>query len=434
MSRDAVTLTPQGPAPAAGEVGVVELARFLEALEPARMGPRLSAVAGVGPRPCHVLDAKYEPGVRAIIVYECGGRLLRGDLVPDGGEDAPTTVGTVVAPGVRVRLFPSDPDLPTLPRVMDAAQLGSVLADELGIGGRSSGRQGVSCRTTLLRYRPGKRATVRVQLGGRHLVAKVYHDPAKAAAVAAESEAIMSAASGARRLRLAPTVAHVPELRAVVQREVSGTPLDVIVGALPRSLHTAAAIRQAAEALGELHALPATSARQRSVEAELRRFGQRAARIRVAAPRLGDELGRLASRLEDARSRLPEPRLGLVHGDCKPSQFLLDGPQVLLMDLDHLGVSDQATDVGTFLASLRQLGARRSFSEPPPDIEGLRATFLDAYCERCDHADRHRILWQEAVALERKALRAYARAPRSPLAGILASTAQRCLDDLRGSP
>ena len=43
-----------------------------------------------------------------------------------------------------------------------------------------------------------------------------------------------------------------------------------------------------------------------------------------------------------------------MHGDCKPSQFLIGDGRVYLLDLDHCGVSDQAADVGTFLATLRQ--------------------------------------------------------------------------------
>ena len=42
-----------------------------------------------------------------------------------------------------------------------------------------------------------------------------------------------------------------------------------------------------------------------------------------------------------------------MHGDCT-SQFLIGDGRVYLLDLDHCGVSDQAADVGTFLATLRQ--------------------------------------------------------------------------------
>jgi hypothetical protein len=43
---------------------------------------------------------------------------------------------------------------------------------------------------------------------------------------------------------------------------------------------------------------------------------------------------------------------------------------------------------------------------------------------------RARIAWYEAVALERKALRCFARAPRSPLTRALVDHGQACLDRL----
>jgi hypothetical protein len=43
---------------------------------------------------------------------------------------------------------------------------------------------------------------------------------------------------------------------------------------------------------------------------------------------------------------------------------------------------------------------------------------------------RRRIAWYEAVALERKALRCFARAPRSPLTRALVDHGHACLDRL----
>ena len=67
-----------------------------------------------------------------------------------------------------------------------------------------------------------------------------------------------------------------------------------------------------------------------------------------------------------------------------------------------------------------------SRSDPTAD----QATwFLEAYLSvRGDRIDRNRIRWQEAVALQRKALRAFSRAPRSPLARALVAESNHCLD------
>ena len=61
-----------------------EVKRFAAALDAHLMGPRLSVALNTSHRPCHVLDAKYEPGIRASVLYQHGADLIRGDLLaPD---------------------------------------------------------------------------------------------------------------------------------------------------------------------------------------------------------------------------------------------------------------------------------------------------------------------------------------------------------------
>lgn len=458
--------------PGAGPPGrlVSESARFAEALQPRVMGPRLAAAldgaGGRSARACHVLDAKYEPGHRALVLYQYGEQLVRGDLLAEdvlgedvlgedvlgedvlggdllGGDGVVHEGGPVVAPGVRLSVFPHDPDLPWLRRVLDPADLAGRMRDALG--GRAGTRDS-RCRTRLLRYRPGKRATLWLEFapGDMSYVVKVYHDPGKASAVARESRALAAAPSPAGVLRLAPVVAHLPELATVVQAAVPGVPLErQWAGRRVRSAASAVAgVRQAARALAELHAYPMISTRERPVERELRRFGLRAGRIATVDESLGTTLAGLADRLVRTRpaadSRTDVDVNGLVHGDCKPSQFLLDGHRVAMLDLDHCGVAHPAGDLGTFLASLTQQAVRCGLTGGGAADADLLAVlgeeFLTAYVRARDGGDdpaaRLQARWYEAVALERKALRAFARAPRSPLPGALAAQAHRCLDKM----
>lgn len=433
---------PDRAAYAAGIPTRPEEDRFAEALRARDMGPRLADAVGGSTRTCHVLDAKYEPGVRAVVLYEYAGRLFRGDLlpVPDRGD---RDGGVVVAPGVRIAGFPDDPDLPSLPLVVDPTRLGPVLADALSRTAPDTSRRGALCRTTLLRYRPGKRATLRVTFAGSTdaYVAKAYHDPRKAGAVAEEGPALAGHAEGCGTLRIPATVAHLREHGVVVQRAVQGVPLEALLG---RSLSSPGGVRiatdamsRAGHALAELHDMPPATARRRPVDDELARFGVRAAGVAGPDPRLGDALARLADRLRDTQAPLPAAVAGTVHGDFKPSQLLLDGRHAVLLDLDHLGVSDQAGDVGTFLASLRQLALRttRGRATRSGTLSALATCFLGCYLEaRGDDTSLPRIRWHEAVALERKALRAWARAPGSPMADGLVREAHTCLDRLTDTP
>jgi Phosphotransferase enzyme family len=423
-----------------------EIDRFVEALQPRLMGRRLSALLGSERRPCHVLDAKYEPGLRAVVLYGHGHDLIRGDLA---GYGAGRGQRPAIAPGIEVSTFPDDPELPTLPLVMDAALLGRQLADTVPAVMLNHEAMARRCDVALLRYRPGKRATVLVSTGrrGPAWVAKVYHDPLKAAAVAGEAVALDAVTRNDGILRLAPTAAHVPELNLVLQHPVHGTSLEwLLAGDIGPGSAAGHAVRQAAIGLAELHRAPVVSGRERPVGKELRRFVARARGVATVDSGLGTQLLRLAERLIDIEAGLSPGEVGLVHGDCKPSQFLVDGSQVVLLDFDHCGVSDQAADVGTFVASLRQVAVRRALtrtahrreltrtarrSAPPgaSDVTALGDLFVRTYLGgREDHGLPTRIQWYEVVALERKAIRAFARAPRSPLASALVGEGHRCLD------
>lgn len=415
-----------------------EAARVADVLDARVMAPRLAAALG-GAATCHVLDAKYEPGVRATVLYDLAGRLVRGDLLYPGAVELSGRVssGCVIEPGMCVRVFPDDPDLPALPWLMDPLSLGPALARLHHPG---DGRSTIRCQIRLLRYRPGKRATVLAKVTPFEpaFVAKAYHKPDKAAAVAEEASALAALPTRGRTLRFAPPVGLVGEGDVVAQQAVDGTTLDTLLaGRGAPGARAVEGVRRAARALAELHELPAVTQRQRPVVAELHRFGTRAAGVAALDPGFAARATHVADRLLDRHGQLPPATLGPVHGDCKPSQFLLSDTRVHLLDLDHFGISDQVTDVGTFLATLRQLAVRRQLTRRTPgtgaDLEALERVFLLHYLTtRGGDPDAvgRRSRWQQAVALERKALRAFARAPRSPLAPALLEEAHRCMDSV----
>ena len=409
-----------------------DIERFTAALDAHAMGPRLSVALSTGHRSCHVLDAKYEPGIRASVLYQYGADLVRGDLLP--------------ADGMQLSIYPDDPDLPTLPMAMSAAvvgpQIASLSSDLSPIERRALSRR---CRVTLLRYRPGKRATVRLgtPVSETSYVAKVYHDPDKAAAVAQEAAALSenathNAAQSAPRnscLRMAPTVGHLPEISVVLQRSIHGQPLDSLLGTPGANGVAAEAVRRAASALAQLHRGPVVSTRMRPVEKELHRFRARSLSISAVDAERGEQLLGMAERLLQTFSAFPVTRSGLVHGDCKPGQFVLAGDgAVYLLDFDHCGVSDQAGDAGTFVASLRQLAVQRTVAGLSPamtaGLDVLAEKFISTYCKSMGDDLSKQIRWHEVVALQRKALRSFARSPKSPLPAALVEESHQCLDRL----
>ena len=384
---------------------------------------------------CQVVDAKYEPRSACTVLYELGPAIVTVvvDLSPDGTGTAPAGGGHEVGERMRAFVFPEDPVLANLGPLLDGAEVGALLADVVGAV--------VTCRVRLLRYRPGKRATLGLTVARRGsppsapcaLVAKVYASVSKAAAVSEECRHLGSVLASRPGVVLAPVVAFLEQVPMVVQAHLGGVPLEPLLetGSTGRAdARAEAGVAAAARALAAVHAAPVRTGRVRSSEAELRRFAKRAGRIAEVDPRQGAVLCDAVGKLARAYEPLPSAPTGLVHGDCKPSQFLLGDADVAVLDFDHVGLADPAYDVGAFMAALRKadvvefLAGRPSGSRRP-----LERIFLDSYEPRQRRHDELalRVGWHQAAALVRKALRAYARAPRSPLPAALVAEAEQCL-------
>jgi aminoglycoside phosphotransferase (APT) family kinase protein len=380
-----------------------------------------------GDAACHVLDAKYRPGTGLSVLYDVGGRLVTGHVDLTGTE----------RPRIQWSLFPDDPALPGLLVLCDPEMLAA------GLDGAGLGRVR-RARGTLLRYRPGRRATFRVQARSRDgqvttFIAKAFHDDARAAAAYAEGQRLSRIAPVRTGVLAVPApVGHLPEPRLVFYRPLTGSPLEHQLTSGRVTATARLSVQRAARALAALHGvLDATEVthRPRPAEREVRRFAARAGAVRAVDPALGRRLESVAALLRERLPQLPTAAVGLVHGDCKPSQFWLQPDRVALLDFDSCGLADPATDVGTFLATLRQAAilpspAGRALTADP---RALAAAFLAAYTGAHTEdpaAFRRRVRIAEAIALERKALRAFARAPSSPAAAGLARAAQQCCDSL----
>jgi aminoglycoside phosphotransferase (APT) family kinase protein len=256
-----------------------------------------------------------------------------------------------------------------------------------------------------------------------------------------------SDAARAGRVVLAPAVALLPELQIVVQAPVEGLPLELYLEGLrggvtagdPRGWD---GIIRSAGALAAIHTAGLSTDRERPIAAELKRFAKRAAQAAEVDAAVGARMGELAAALPSWLPLLPEwgEQITLVHGDCKHSQCMLSPGGVAILDWDHCGMADPANDIGTYLATLRQIGIHQSLkSRGSPAsaararwLRGLEDDFLDAYVAASGFgAGYHlRARWYEAAALMRKALRAFARAPRSPMPLAQVDEAWRILADL----
>jgi len=431
------------------------------AMDPQRAGVALGAALGRSgrPRSVAILDAKYEAGGASTVLYRLDDRLVVGIAARPGLDGKPgdaRLAGLLVESlGLRAFVFPNDPALPNLASLLDPVGLAGVLTTALPAC-RDGGRV-LRCRAVVLRYRPLRRCTLRIEAWIRAsrrdiiritLFAKVYHDARKAASVWQEMGLLADAGPvRAGRLRVAVAHAFLPEVPMVLQEPVAGTPLDALIGPLegsatapePRGVRGLSAT---AGALAVLHTAGVAAGRERPAESDLPRMLRRAERTAAAAPQLGRRISQVAVELLRTHQQLPRVTT-LVHGDCKPSQFLVGSGPAAVLDFDHCGMADPASDVGNFTASLAQLAARQQLKARGSAasvrrsgwLAELEGAFVDEYEARGGPGPglRQRVAWHETAALLRKALRAFARSPRSPMPMALADAAAARLAAAEGA-
>ncbi len=435
------------------------------ALRPSIIGPQLERLfhlrgAEDAPRrriECRILDVKYEPGEYCTVLYQLGDQMVIGTITwGEADDEVPQTPHVLEQLGMHVYLFEHDPALPGLEVARDSRALALALNRALPECCSGAARV-LRCRATVLRYRPGRRCTLRVDawmrdiqtgaLERRTLFGKLYHKLDKAEPAYQEMVLLAdSAPARDRRVILARPAAFLPDLLMVLQDPVDGTPLDLLIGRLEGAAIAGdqrgwEGIIRAAPALAAIHTAGLVAGRERPIAAELKRFGKRAARIVEVDPELGARLVELAVALGASSKHLPAwgAEMALTHGDCKPNQFLIGPEGVAILDFDHCGMSDPANDVGTFLATLRQLGVRQALKSGGPAavarsrwLHELEQRFLDSYCTASEQNSNFRLraAWYEAAALMRKALRGFGRSPRSPMPAALVEQAWRCLAEL----
>jgi hypothetical protein len=110
---------------------------------------------------CRILDTKYEPGSYCRILYQLGDDLVLGSYKWDVDESQISEMTKIIPSlGMQVYRFPDDPALPSLTKALDAQTVSAALAESLPEFKPSAVRI-LRCDLKVLRFRPGRRCTVR---------------------------------------------------------------------------------------------------------------------------------------------------------------------------------------------------------------------------------------------------------------------------------
>lgn len=305
-----------------------------------------------------------------------------------------------------VELFPFDWKLPSLARAADPAQVGPVLAR---LTGARPGHPAVS----VLRYRPHRRCLLaygdQADEGALTVIGKVYPEPSEAARVRKRLQDLQAQSADAG-LRIPKPLGLSRPLSLLLMERLPGTSMKEIVHAPDLPPITEASL-QAAAALAALHSLRLEGAtRGRPLSTEWERLRRWIRRLHAVAPELARRfesiLDRISTLAPESQPGAPTP----VHGDFKPSQLLLEGERVGIVDFDRICLGDPAVDVGNFMAQFHKEAVHEGRDHLRPLADAFLAAYLD--CGQATGLESRARLVQ-SLALVRMAAGHFRRAPHA---------------------
>lgn len=344
---------------------------------------RVDSVVGVEARPGAVHQVRWDPSGRTRVTFE----RLDGD----------TVVLEAVGGDLRVRRLAEDPALPGLAALLD----GDAVRERLhGLLPHPVQR----CAVTVISYRPGSRCVVRYAVRGAGHSGSILYGKALTGDfdVCHETQAALAEAPGCRVPGL---VAAWPDLRVLVSEAAPGRSASAVLADPSTSVSARRALaRQLGSLLAAVHRCapgPHAARRTHSDTAEVGELD----RYLDAAWRSDAEaalsLGWLVRRLEAAR---PPTRMHVLgHGSYRPGQVVVDGADLVLLDLDSAGTAAPERDLGNVMAYLdwsflchARAGGQR-----------LSAEVVVGYLADGGTLDRETLTWWRAASMAKIAGRRY---------------------------
>ena len=308
-------------------------------------------------------------------------------------DPSPRPTGTVDSLDLAVSVFPINNTLPTLVDATNPDCVSAVFRARMSDwhGGAITGIDLVHLRRTrgcVLRYRlQAPRQRVVYGKVGYGAPSKIIHDAVD----------VLAGQDGA--IRFPHEVFHSNELDLSVVDEVPGSRPD-----LRSETAVEEAVDAAARIAASLHTSGVTVPRMHTFDDEIARARSALEEVRRYAPRLAAWLTTIVDAVEITATRWPATAMVLAHGDFTPSQLLLDGPTVGIVDFDKLCQAEPAFDLGRFVAYLRfalkKHGNRRG--------DAMVSRFLNAYeAFGGPAASSARVDLYEATSLIRMAARSW---------------------------
>ena len=296
--------------------------------------------------------------------------------------------------GIRLQVWPFDPEFPHLVRLSDPSYVAGTLAS-LGIARDLKQLPVVSP----IRYRPGERHVLRYEIytlgtppgQGQRLYAKLYsnaQDAARAFGVANRVVEWLADNNQGLHGNKPEAISH--EDGVILYPHAPGIPLS---RQLKRSrVWLAAQLQTIGRSLAFLHNGPEilqAELKQNTLTNEVNVVKRASEHIQVLLPETYDKILELLDQIKERYFDLPQEKPTFTHSDFK-SDHLLSTPQGLtLIDFDTCTLTDPALDIGKFLADLEWWFTLKKIS----GVEEAQAELLKGYLleEVPDHTIHERL-------------------------------------------
>jgi len=331
-----------------------------------------------------------------------------------------------------VEFFPMDGRLPALFRCVDPKKVADRLVSALD-GGGVNGRTGVE--VAILKYRPHETCVLSytVRPPGecqRDVVGKVYREASRAQRVW-ESLKSLEGNSG---VIIPRPLGFINEWNLVLMERAPGVSMKNMLEEADTNVQARELSRLAAAALVAFHQMQLNSREIRTVEMELARVQKRTSRLHFVAPDLERALQSILDEVSPLLIGGYAYPLTPIHGDCKPSQFLINRDRVAIVDFDGTCLGDRAIDLGNFMAQFHKY----ALTSGNRYLKELPEYFLAEYLARSpDPGLERRSRLFLAVSLLRMAVRSFEGFPPSyrrqdalSLEDLLLQEAENCLSKL----
>lgn len=259
--------------------------------------------------------------------------------------------------GMRLQLWPFDPEFPQLVRLSDPAYVAGLL-ESIGIPRERSQLPVI----VPIRYRPGERHVLRyefrstesVSAKGQRLYAKLYSNAEGAArAFGVANRAVDWLADNRPGLQGNKPQALSQADTVILYPHASGIPLSHQFHRSPRWL--AAQLEVIGRALRTLHDSPdalQAELRQNNFVNEVTVVKRASEHIQVLLPETYDKILETLDQTQARYLSLPQERPTFTHSDFKSDHILTTSQGLTLIDFDSCKLADPALDIGKFLADL----------------------------------------------------------------------------------